>query len=148
MLRMERDLNGNPELREKLDAEIRRIAEAGEAKCDGEALLKAAAALGYTITLDEQARAAAELETVDDEELSKVAGGIAPTPPDPIDEWCMSDYDCFSTWNTKNEDEEGHNEWCLTAWHCSVATLHSDTESEEVACFSNYLCAVVYHHRD
>jgi len=47
MLRMERDLNGNPELLEKLDAEIRRIAEAGEAKCDGEALLKAAAALGY-----------------------------------------------------------------------------------------------------
>ena len=148
ILRMERDMNENPELLEKLKAEVRRIAEAGEAECDGEALLKAAAALGYTITLDEQDRAAAELEAVDDEELSKVAGGMHPTIDVPIDEWCMSDYDCFSSWHTNREDEEGHNEWCLTGWHCTVATLHSDTESKEVACFSNYLCAVVYHHRD
>ena len=143
ILRMERDMNENPELREKLKSEVRRIAEAGEAECDGEALLKAAAALGYTITLDEQDRAAAELEAVDDEELSKVAGGMHPTIDVPIDEWCMSDYDCFSSWHTNREDEEGHNEWCLTGWHCTVATLHSDTESKDVACFSNDLCAVV-----
>lgn len=47
MLRMERDLNESQELREKLEAEIKRIAVAKEAESDGEALLKAAAALGY-----------------------------------------------------------------------------------------------------
>ena len=46
MLRLERDLNEQPELREKLEMEIRRIAEAGEAESDGEAMVKAAAALG------------------------------------------------------------------------------------------------------
>ena len=148
MLRLERDMNGSQEFREKLEAEMKRIAGAGEAKSDGEVIAKAAAALGYAVTAEELERSAAELEAVDDEELSKVAGGMHPTIDVPIDEWCMSDYDCFSSWHTNREDEEGHNEWCLTGWHCTVATLRSDTESKEVACFSNYLCAVVYHHRD
>ena len=46
MLRMEHDLNEQPELAEKLDAEFKRIAEAGEAQCDGEVMVKAAAVLG------------------------------------------------------------------------------------------------------
>ena len=44
LLRLERDLNEQPELREKLDAEYKRIAEAGGVKCDGEVMAKAAAA--------------------------------------------------------------------------------------------------------
>ena len=76
MLRLEHDLNGQPELREKLDAEIGRIAKTGEAECDGEAMVKAAAALGYTITLEELERAAADLEKLDDDELDATGGGI------------------------------------------------------------------------
>ena len=38
--RLERELNEQPELKEKMDAEIRRIAEAGEAESDGEAMVK------------------------------------------------------------------------------------------------------------
>ena len=76
MLRLERELNEQPELKEKMDAEIRRIAEAGEAESDGEAMVKAAAALGYTITPGELERAAADLEKLDDDELDAAGGGI------------------------------------------------------------------------
>ena len=72
--RLERELNEQPELKEKMDAEIRRIAEAGEAESDGEAMVKAAATLGYTITLEELERTAADLEKLDDDEL-ETAGG-------------------------------------------------------------------------
>ena len=70
ILRMERDMNENPELLEKLKAGVRRIAEAGEAECDGEALLKAAAELGYTITLDEQ--------VIDFSDISDISGSLFP----------------------------------------------------------------------
>ena len=74
MLRLERDLNEQPELKEKLEAEARRIAEAGEAENDEEAAVKAAAALGYTISPEELERYSADLEMLDDEELDTVAG--------------------------------------------------------------------------
>ena len=126
MLRLERDMNGDPELREKLDAEIRRIVEAKEAESDGEAMAKAAAALGYTVTPEELERSAAELEAVDDNDLDTVAGGLA------LDE--------------ADEDENGHDLWCVTAWHCYTVTIHSMTEDRNAACFRDYMCRVLYHH--
>ena len=119
MLRLERDLNGQPELREKLDAESKRIAEAGEAKYDGEAMVKAAAALGYTITLEELDRAIADLEKMDDDELD--AAG------------------CVDI-----QDETGHTKWCIKSWYCFTVMQHSDTESKEVACWSDYVCVYMY----
>ena len=77
LLRLERDLNEQLELREKLEAEFNRIAEAKEAKCDGEAMVKAAAALGYTLTLGELERSAADLEKLDDDELDAAGGQSA-----------------------------------------------------------------------
>ena len=120
MLRLERDLNEQPELREKLEAETKRIAEAGEAESDGEVMVRATTALGYTITLEELERSNADLEKLDDEELN-AAGG---------------------SWS---EDEKGHDSACLAAWHCYAATLHSDTESKSVSCWKNYLCFYAYH---
>ena len=76
MQRLERDLNEQAKLREKLDVEIKRIADAGEAENDGEAMVKAAAALGYTITIEELERATADLEKLDDDELDAAGGGI------------------------------------------------------------------------
>ena len=73
MRRLERNLNEQPALRERLDAEFRRIAEAKDAKSDGEAMVKAAAALGYAITMEEMERAEAGLEQVDDNEMDSVA---------------------------------------------------------------------------
>ena len=144
ILRMERDMNENPGLMEKLKAEVRRIAEAGEAECDGEALLKAAAALGYAVTTEDLDRAAAEMESVDDRELENVAGGQRAFEKD----LCTKDYECYAQWNTVDEDEKGRNAWCLTAWHCSVATLHTETDSKSVACLKNYACDLIYHEKE
>ena len=82
MLRLERDLNEQPELREKLEAETKRIAEAGEAESDGEVMVRATTALGYTITLEELERSAADLEKLDDEELNAAGGRGARTKKD------------------------------------------------------------------
>ncbi len=74
--RLERDLNEQPELKEKLETEIKRILEAGEAENDGEAMVKSAAALGYTITPEEMQRFTADLEPLDMNELDAVSGGF------------------------------------------------------------------------
>ena len=49
ILRFERDINEQPELKKKLEAEVKRIAESGEMECDAEAMVKAAASQGYTM---------------------------------------------------------------------------------------------------
>ena len=134
MLRLERDMNKKPELKKKLDAEIIRIAEAGEAESNEEAMVKAAAALGYAIKPEELDRAEAGLEQLDDDELDAVGG-----------------YSIFEVKKKKidpkrkkaREDEAGHNNWCLTGWHCYTVTKHSDTESKNVACWENYSCVVI-----
>jgi len=119
LLRLERDLNEQPELGEKLDAEIKRIAEAKEAQSDGEVMVKAAAALGYTITMGELERATADLEKLDDDELD-AAGGF------------------------DIQDETGHNKWCIKSWYCFTVLQHTDTKSKDVACWSDYTCVYAY----
>ena len=123
LLRLERDMNEQPELREKLDAEIKCITDAGEASCDGEAMVKAAAALGYPITLEELERTTADLEKLDDDEL-EASGGNAFT-------------------RKKKEDEYGHTEGCVVTWHCYAAFLHTETKSTDVACWKDHRCVVV-----
>lgn len=126
MLRLERELNGQPELREKLNAEMKRIAEAGEAVCDGVAMVKAAAALGYDVTLEELERAAADLEKLDDSELEAAGGKAANSDKRKI-----------------VKDGQGHETWCLGNWHCYAVMLHAETDSEEAACWKNYDCLFV-----
>ncbi len=123
LLRLERDLNEQAELREKLDAEIKRIAEAGEAESDGEVMVKAAAALGYAVKAEELERAAAELEKLDDDEL-EAAGGSGQT-------------------KKKKEDEHGHSNKCLAAWHCYAAFMHTETKSKDVVCWKDHRCTLV-----
>ena len=126
MLRLERELNGQPELREKLNAEMKRIAEAGEAVCDGEAMVKAAAALGYDVTLEELERAAADLEKLDDSELEAAGGKAANSDKRKI-----------------VKDGQGHETWCWGNWQCYSDMLHAETDSEEAACWKNYDCLFV-----
>ena len=118
LLRLERDLNEQPELRKKLDAECKHIAEAKDAKCDGEIMVRAAAALGYTITLEELERATAAVQELDPDEMA-AAGG-------------------------RREDEKGHNTWCLTAWHCFSVTLHTETKEKFAACWSDWDCIAAH----
>ena len=119
ILRLERDMYEQPELREKLEAECKRIAEAGEAKSDGEVMVRAAAVLGYTITLEELERSAADRQELDPDELEDAAGG------------------------ERRKDEYGHEVWCLTAWHCHAVTLHTETTDKTVACWTDYRCGQI-----
>ena len=123
MLRMEREMNEQPELREKLEAECKRIAEAGEAQNDGEIMVQAAAALGYTVTMEELERSVAEMEKLDLDELDDVAGGYH-----------------------VETDEKGHDTFCWTIWHCLVASMHTESKEKLVACLKDYNCVMTYHH--
>lgn len=120
MLRMERDLNGQPELKEKLETEIKRIAEAGEAESEGEVMVKAAAALGYSITLEELERTAADLEKLDDDELD-AAGGI----------------------DGVGKDEKGRDLFCVANYHCYTVLKHSETTATFVACWKDNRCVLI-----
>ena len=41
------------------------------------------------------------------------------------------------------EDEKGHDGWCVTAWHCFAATLHTSADSPDVSCWKDFLCMFV-----
>ena len=73
--RMERDLSEQPELREKLGADIKRIVDAGEATCEEEAVAKAAVSLGYKITPEDLKRAAADYKELSESDMEKISGG-------------------------------------------------------------------------
>ena len=120
MIRMEADLKASEALREQYEAALKRIAEGGEAKSDGDIFEKAAAELGYQITAAELERVSAENEEIGPDEMEQTAGG-------------------------KTEDSDGHDEWCLTAWHCFTVTCHTKANkgNESVACWSDYLCALL-----
>ena len=135
MLRLERDLTEQTELGKKLDAEIKRIAAAGEAECDGEAMVKAAAALGYTITMEELERSAADLEMLEDDELEAAGGAGIRRPP-------QRQPNQSSTMKPA-EDDKGHDSLCYRTWHCFINFLHTETKSENVACWANYFCIAI-----
>ncbi|MBR3019074.1 MAG: hypothetical protein IKH57_18685 [Clostridia bacterium] len=146
MLRLERDLDEQPEMREKLEAEIKRIAETKEAECDGEAMVKAAAALGYTITLEELERAAADLEKLDDDEL-ETAGGVS---YETVDDRKSVNYSkgCNKAQKTfirakNSKDEKGRDGCCTYDWHCGMAFKHSNSKSKDTYCWGDYLCEII-----
>ena len=122
MMRMETDLAASETLREKYEATMKRIAEAGEAKSDGEVFEKAAAELGYQVTAAELERLSAENEEISPDEMKQAAGG--------------------------KEDSDGHDEFCVTLWHCFTITCHTkaNKSNEDVACWSDYNCVVLNHH--
>ena len=75
MIAFELALKERKELREKFVAAQKRIAENKEASNDVELLVKAAAEVGYTLTVVEIERAIAEAQEISDEDMAKVAGG-------------------------------------------------------------------------
>ena len=116
--KFEKDLQENEELRKRYDSELRRIAEAKEAQSDSEAIAKAAAALGYDITIADVEKIMAGNEELDQEELEAVSGGLS----------------------TRPEDE------CVADWACYAVLKHDlDDDNSEEACFRQYKCMFVYH---
>jgi len=134
MIRMESDLAASEELRGKLDTAMKRIAEAGEAQSDGEIFEKAAAELGYHITAAELERLSAEDEAVSPDELDQVAGGVVyyPSKPSKGDD-------------NRKEDSDGHAVFCMVAWHCYTAMIHTKANqgNERVRCWKDYNCIMV-----
>ena len=84
----------------------------------------------------------AEREEVSDDELVNASAA------EEGDLFCWKDWGCIASWRLSpyDEDEKTHNVWCITAWHCFTATLHTDTETENAACWKNLGCVALYHH--
>ena len=80
-------------------------------------MAKAAAELGYSISAADLERSAAEIQELDLDELENVAGGVS-------------------------TDEDGNDTFCITAWHCFTAALHTEAKSKDAACWSDYKCIV------
>ena len=135
--RLENDMKASEELRKNLDEAVRRIAAEGQAQNDGEAMVLAAKELGYDISIAalEQAKAAAE--DLDAEDLEKVSAGHS--------DMCEKDYFCVMNYHTDDEDNEGHDIWCLAAWHCMGAALHTEGGTKDEACWSSYKCVLAFH---
>ena len=93
------------------------------AQSDAEAIALAAKAAGVELTAEEVEQAAAATQELSDSDLETVSGG---------DFWSGSD------------DEYGHEDSCVAAWHCHVVLRHTDSESKTVSCWSDYACAFSY----
>ena len=102
-------LNESKELQENFVAAQKRIVENDAASSDGELLVKAAAEVGYTLTMAELERVMAQSQELSDEELNRVVGGA-----------------------DKNDD------WCLFNHHCFATLRHTDDGSTTATCWKNY----------
>lgn len=109
-------LKADVELQKRYEEALKGVTEASSF---GEAVQKAAAELGYEVTLEEFEQAWAERQELDDAELESVAGGKV----DYVDEWCLVDFHCY-----------------LALSHDRVDGVHNE------ACAGNYYCIIVYHH--
>ena len=124
LLRFENDLKADSELEKKLHDGLEEAVKTGAGKSKDELLSEAARSLGYEISAGELERARAGAEELDLDELEQIAGGGY----------------CALLWTTEAQDEHGHNIWCYTLWHCEVVTMHTETNSKSVCCWSDYRC--------
>ncbi|MBP3866428.1 MAG: Nif11-like leader peptide family RiPP precursor [Eggerthellaceae bacterium] len=119
-------LRADEELRQKFQDAMRRIAESDEKLHEQEVIVAAARELGYEFTIEELDRSRAEVQELDDAELEAVTGGAGGPG-------CRSNYD-------DPEDEKGHDNSCVTLWHCHAITLHTESNSTYVNCWSDWMC--------
>ena len=126
MLRLDRDLKTDPELEKKLNEAMTEAAKSETCKNENDLIIWAARHLGYEISAGELERLKAVREEMDPEEMKLVSG---------------AEEDCWRLWETGYEDEYGHGDWCVTAWHCEMVTLHTSMKSKYVACWSNFRCS-------
>ena len=133
ILRLEKDLAQNKELSEQFKIAMEEAGKSGECKCDGEVMVRAAASLGYEISLAEIERMAAESEKLELGEMEKIAGGN-----------CDKDWDCNFDYQGCH-DEHGLHHICVVTWHCLTAFMHTESEDHQNVCFSDYSCLLAYH---
>ena len=133
--RFENDLKASDELKGKLEEALKHIADEGKAQSDGEAMVQAAKELGYNISITalEQAKAAAQ--DLDAEALQQVSGGTS--------DMCLKDYQCIYLYKHDSDDKDGHTALCLAVWHCFTAAIHTEGETKDEACWSDYRCVYI-----
>ena len=105
--RLNQDFANHEDLRNRMDAALKGIAERKEAHSDGEAMVKAAAELGYTISIADLERTMAARAQLDNDALEMVAGGEDKT------EWCFADYYCYTTVHAG-----GRVPRCMSDYYC------------------------------
>ena len=143
--RFEADLKNNEELKRKFEEALKRQVEGGEAQSEGEVMVRAAKELGYDISIAALEQTRAEAEELDPEALKDAAGGddgVGGYDHTRTDN-CWKEYLCAVVNRTSYEDLEGHDTWCITAWHCYAATLHTEGGTEKEKCWSDYKCVLV-----
>lgn len=116
MLAFEAAMKESKELRDKYVAAQKRIIENKEAGSDGEMLVKAAAEVGFVLTMEELERAIAQAQELSDEELVAVSGGAG------------------------NSDDYV----CTLDYYCYIAFKHDEDGNTNRACFSDYYCVFIY----
>ena len=72
------------------------------------------------------------MQELDQDEMEAVNGGAE------------NKSECSIAWDVAAQDEKGHNNWCLTLWHCGLITCHTETNSQKVYCYSDYKCHSYY----
>lgn len=120
-------LQKDENLRKAFLEQCQKVAESGTCANDAEVLVKVADELGWILDLNELERERAIAEELDPEQLEKVAGGVEAV--------------CFAiSAPPTGEDEHGHDNWCMTLWHCLTVTMHTDSDDINHVCWSDYLC--------
>ena len=141
--KFEEALSTDENLRKNYEAALKKIADEGTAKTDGEVMVKAANDLGFEISIEEMERLFAEMQELDEQELGEVAGGGCGYPSNVNIEKDSCPCDSTIQMAGHSEDESGHDGFCAMTWHCLGAFLHTDTDSKNVTCWKDYLCVFV-----
>ena len=110
LMAFEAALKESKELQEKFVAAQKRIVEKNEASSEGELLVKAAAEVGFTLTMAEIERAFAENQELSDEELDNVAGGASNATG-----LCWKDYACSFVYHHDSTDKD---DFCAFDYFC------------------------------
>ena len=119
ILAFEAALKESKELQEKYAAAQKRISEAKEASSDGELIVKAAAEIGFTLTVAELERALAQVEELNEEELGNVSGGAATA-----EALCLYDYYCYTAYMHDNDGKKDRP--CWSDYYCVAISNYEE----------------------
>lgn len=89
-----------------------------DVKSEAEAFSLAAAAVGLEISPEEVERELAGAMELNDDELEAINGGLY----------------------SSDEDSLGHDNGCITLWHCHTISWHNEEHTNTTWCWSDYVC--------
>ena len=120
---LEEALKADESLRQKYEEALKGVTGAAS---DGEVMQKAAAQLGYEVSLVELEQACAKTQKLDAAELDAVAGG-----QDQYQDYCFAMWCCYTVTRHPDIPDEPNDPGC--------PRMYSDKSHTE-SCLSNYNC--------